>query len=226
MRRIIRKLFRSTGFQRRIAPDFFDVMKNHKIDLVLDVGANDGDFGREIRDRGYRGLIISFEPNPGAYTRLKKLTANDDNWFIYPHAIGMECREGRLFVAGNDVLSSFKGLTKFGQNCVTVEQSVNVQIITLEDFLTKNPQFNRNIYLKIDTQGYEREVLLGAEKVLKYITAVQAELSLIHTYADEFDWIEAILWMRERGFEVATAVCNSAFDAQVREFDFVFVRHD
>jgi hypothetical protein len=90
LRRLLRRLFRSLGFQRRIAPDFVDVMKCHDINVVLDVGANDGDYGREIRDRGYRGLIVSFEPNPKAYDRLKASIAGDSNWLAYPYALGAE----------------------------------------------------------------------------------------------------------------------------------------
>lgn len=55
-RRVVRKVFRNLGFQRRIAPHFVDVMHAHDIDVVFDVGANDGDYGREIRDLGYEGL--------------------------------------------------------------------------------------------------------------------------------------------------------------------------
>ena len=82
----------------------------------------------------------------------------------------------------------------------------------------------KNIYLKIDTQGFEMEVLRGAGIELSRISAVQAEIALVHTYLDELDWVAFISWMRSQHFELATAICNSAIGAQVREFDFVFVR--
>jgi hypothetical protein len=68
------------------------------------------------------------------------------------------------------------------------------------------------------------EVLRGAGNMLSRITAVQAEIALVHTYADELDWVVFISWMRSQKFELATAICNSSIGAQVREFDFVFVR--
>jgi len=52
VRRVVRRVFRNAGYQRRIAPDFFEIMADNSVDVVLDVGANDGDFGRDIRDRG------------------------------------------------------------------------------------------------------------------------------------------------------------------------------
>jgi FkbM family methyltransferase len=167
MRRLLRKFLRNLGFQRRIAPDFVDVMKAYKIDVVFDIGANDGDYGREIRDRGYTGLIVSFEPNPNAFNRLEEQTKNDTNWKIYPFAIGNRCEERELNIADNDVFSSFKDLTAFGKNAVTqTKTTTKTRVITLEQFLFENPTYLRNIYLKIDTQGYEREVIQGAINIL------------------------------------------------------------
>lgn len=223
MRQIFRKFLRNAGFSRRIAPDFNDVMKANSIDLVLDVGANDGSYGREIRDRGYEGAIISFEPNPAAYARLKSKIRNDFYWEAYPFALGEKEEELDLAIAENDVMSSFKPLTEFGKEAVRSQVGrTKCRILTLDRFLADNPHPQKNIYLKIDTQGYELEVLRGASESLQTITAVQAETSLIHTYANEADWIDFLLWMRERNFEVATAVCNSACGWRIRELDIVF----
>lgn len=224
-RRVVRKVFRNLGFQRRIAPHFVDVMHAHDIDVVFDVGANDGDYGREIRDLGYEGLIVSFEPNPEAYDRLQATIASDPNWIAYSFAFGEDDGEAELSVAENDAMSSIKGLTEFGKETGAVSNTtVNVAITRLDSFLNKHPELMKNVYLKIDTQGFEMEVLRGAGEKLAQIAAVQAEIALIHTYTNELDWLEILMWMRAQKFEVATAICNSAVGAQVREFDFVFVR--
>jgi FkbM family methyltransferase len=225
IRRSVRRRIRSAGFQRKIAPDFVDVMNAHDINVVLDVGANDGGYGREIRDRGYKGLIVSFEPNPKVFERLKISIVGDSNWLAYPYALGEEDGYDELLVAENDAMSSFKGLTEFG--LVTGAKSIDTvtaKITRLDTFLKENAELMKNVYLKIDTQGFEMEVLRGAGSLLSQMTAVQAEIALIHTYADELDWLDIIRWMRDRQFEVATAICNSTVGAQVREFDFVFVR--
>lgn len=60
-------------------------MRCHRIEVVLDVGANDGDFGRKIRDEGYRGRIASLEPNPAAYERLCGAIVNDPLWEAHAH---------------------------------------------------------------------------------------------------------------------------------------------
>ncbi len=224
VRRTIRMLFRNAGFQRRIAPDFFEVMSDIGIDVVLDVGANDGGFGRDIRDRGYKGKIISFEPNPAVFHRLKRAIACDPLWSAHLLALGENDGEATLSIASNDAMSSLKSLTSYGESTgAKVLDTEKVSIARLETFLAENPGLTKNAYLKIDTQGYEMEVMRGAGQALNHIKVVQAEISLVHTYAEELDWIEMIQWMRNRGFEVATAICNSRVGAQVREFDFVFV---
>lgn len=226
LRRYIRKFLRNSGFQRRLTPDFVDVMNELDINLVLDVGANDGGYGREIRDRGYQGLIISFEPNPNAFKRLIKNIKNDKKWIAFQYALGDSSGKLNLHVTENDVMSSFKEVTKFGDTKDTAtKEEINTAVNTLDSFLDNENYWDKNIYLKIDTQGYEMEVLRGSENSLNKIRAVQAEISLIHTYIGQPDWVDVILWMRNRKFELSTAICNSIVGVQVREFDFVFVRY-
>lgn len=228
LRRVVRRIVRQTGFRRQIAPTFVDVMRCQRIDVVLDVGANDGDFGREIRDEGYRGRIVSFEPNPAAYERLCKAIVNDPLWEAHQLGLGDVPGELTLSISNADVFSSFKGTTEFGAASFHARQASTeqVQVVRLDDFLDGRADLLSRTYLKIDTQGFEMEVLRGAGDALRRIAAVQAELGLVKTYRNEDDWLDIILWMRRHGFEVGTAICNSAISeaAQVREFDFVFVR--
>jgi FkbM family methyltransferase len=225
MRRLLRKYFRRLGFQRKIAPDFIDVINSLNIELLLDVGSNDGAYGREIRDAGYKGLIVSFEPNPYAYKRLIYKIRNDTNWVAHQYALGESEGEALLNISQNDVLSSFKSFTNFGKiHDGKIASKEVAKVLTIDKFLSEHTDYLlKNIYLKIDTQGYEMEVLRGALNSLNSIKAVQAEIALIHTYLDEIDWLEFLFWMRSIKFEVATAICNSSYKAQIREFDFVFI---
>jgi FkbM family methyltransferase len=223
-RRLIRKLVRNVGFQRRIAPDFVDIMNDLDIDVVFDVGANDGGFGRDIRDRGYMGQIVSFEPFSSAYNRLCLAIRGDSKWKAYPIALGSEDTEVDINIADNDVLNSIKPLNDFGLGtAVRTIGKERIKVMKLGAFLKENPQYLSRPYLKIDTQGYELEVLEGVGDDLNRILAVQAEISLIHSYKGEVDYLDFLIWMRRRKFELATAVCNSSKGARVREFDFVFV---
>ncbi len=50
------------------------------VDLVIDVGANVGQYGTQLRDWGYRGRIMSFEPMRDEYAALSRLAEADGNW--------------------------------------------------------------------------------------------------------------------------------------------------
>jgi FkbM family methyltransferase len=228
LRRSLRRAVRKTGFRRQIAPTFVQVMHNRGVDVVLDIGANDGDFGREIRDEGYAGRIVSFEPNPQAFGRLSRNIAGDPLWDAYQLGVGDVAGQLTLSVSNADVFSSFKPINDFGARTSQAQEaaSVQVEVVRLDSFLRQHSDLVSRTYLKIDTQGFEMEVLRGAGDMLGRMAAVQAELGLIKTYQNEDDWLDVVLWMRARGFEIGTTVCNSAIReaAQVREFDFVFVQ--
>ena len=230
MRRLIRKMIRNAGFNRRIAPNFFEVIQANKVDIVLDIGANDGGYGLELRDSGYTGRIHSFEPSPSAFNRLSAIIGKDSLWNAEQCGVGQHPGTLELNVSKADVFSSFKALNDFGQTSqnAKVVDTVKAKVVRLDDYLTKNPELMGRPYLKIDTQGFEREVLEGLGNMLHEMVAIQVETSLINSYVGETDWLESILFMRDAGFEVATMVCNSSISskARVREFDIVYVRND
>ena len=119
IKKTIKKLFRKLGFdlirynsassQNLRILNFFSI---YKIDTVLDVGANIGGFAKEIRESGYKGWIISFEPLSEAYSHLLINSKNDPNWIIAPRmAIGSEEGKKTINVSGNFVSSSILKMT-------------------------------------------------------------------------------------------------------------------
>ena len=226
MRRLARKQIRNLGFQRTIAPTVADVARSKEIDLVLDVGANDGDFARDLRDAGYPGRIVSFEPASAAYDRLTNAAKNDPKWDTIQLAIGDTDGLLQLSISAIDVYSSFKQPSLAGRVApgACEIRTEEVPVSRLDTFLRQFPQYDGRTYLKIDTQGFEMEVLRGAGDCLSNLIAVQAELGLVRLYEDQEDWLTVIEWMRNRRFEVATMICNSVDPAagQAVEYDVVF----
>ena len=106
--------------------------------------------------------------------------------------------------------------------------TVKAKVVRLDDYLTKNPELMGRPYLKIDTQGFDREVLEGLGDKFNKMVAIQVETSLVDSYIGETDWIETMLYMRDREFEVATMVCNSTIPGKARvcEFDIMYVRYN
>src|SRR5690242_4792078 len=80
---------------------------HHGVNLVLDVGANVGQFAQGLRRAGYSGRILSFEPLAQAHGRLLSAARSDPNWTIAPRvAIGDQEGEIEIHVSGNSVSSS------------------------------------------------------------------------------------------------------------------------
>jgi FkbM family methyltransferase len=170
------------------------------IDLILDVGANTGQFALLARRRGYVGAIVSFEPTPEAHHILSQRRKNDFLWTIYPRcAVGSSNYQTTINISKNSYSSSILNIldthTSAAPDSMYVD-SVEVDVIALDSIMDIYSKEYRNIFLKIDTQGFEAEVLSGCLSSLSIIKAVQLELSNIPLYEGQklfqyfFDFFE------------------------------------
>lgn len=156
------------------------------VDLVLDVGANAGDYGESLRRAGYRGAIHSFEPLPAAYTRLSTRAASDPAWATSPFALGPEDGLATLHIAGDDGHSSsiLPALPRHHAAAprAAVVGEVEVEVRRLDGVFDQVAGSSGRAFLKLDTQGYEGAVLDGAEGVVSRLHGIQVELSLEPLY--------------------------------------------
>ena len=165
------------------------MLHQHKIDLVIDIGANRGQYAQLLRRYGYQGRIISFEPLQDAWDYLQKISSNDSKWEIFPRcAIGASNSFTTINVSGNSVSSSI--LDMLDQHAKAAPESVYVreeaiQVITLDEALEKISVATEKMFIKIDTQGYEEKVLDGARVSASLATGIQIELSLIPLYSGQ-----------------------------------------
>jgi len=176
------------------------------VDLVLDVGANVGQFAQDLRHSGYQGRIISFEPLSSAYHDLLINSKDDSMWQIAPRcALGAFAEQSVIKVSKNTWSSSILSITErhiqVSPNAGVIG-SEPVSIMTLDELALTKVYSARRPYLKIDTQGYERQVLDGAKKAIPYLAGMQLELSMAPLYEKQPDFIETIEWIQEMGFEL------------------------
>lgn len=199
-------------------------------DVIFDVGANDGGFARQCRDFGYTGQIVSFEPGSEAYSRLVDASAADPLWDAQRLALGRDPGQLELQVAGNaGASSSFLPMTHLHQAAATDACYVAAEMVPvarLDDVIRQVGWDWRRPALKIDTQGFEREVLEGATQILQSAVAVRIELSLVTLYDGAFDWREAVDWMSARGFDLVGLVpgFSDPRSGSLLQFDGVFAR--
>jgi len=178
------------------------LLKSYNIQLVLDVGANIGQFSEQMRqDIGYTGAIISFEPLSSEFKLLKEKADNDNNWKAFNYALGDIEQKSTIHIAGNSYSSSILNMLESHEKSAPESKYTGQEIInvkTLDNVMNELSIDETNIYLKIDTQGFESKVLKGAEMSLDRINTVQLEMSLVPLYKDEllFDELYKILYSK------------------------------
>jgi FkbM family methyltransferase len=213
-------LFRRLGYDiipssrympRDIAGHLKALFEKLDISCVLDVGANTGQYRDFIRDQvGYKGLIISFEPVREAVKTLKEKAKTDAQWLIYHCALGAENATRTINVMRANDLSSFldpdNSVIDLLSSHNVIDHTENVWMKTLDsmmDELRAERDIGRKLYLKMDTQGYDLEVIKGAEKSLSEILALQTELSCQSIYKNMPGYLEVLEALNKRGYQVS-----------------------
>jgi FkbM family methyltransferase len=201
-----------------------------EIGYVIDVGAYQGQFASQIRREGYKGQIYSFEPLLNAHKQLLRAAAKDDNWKVHkPVALGSQPGIAVLNISANPTSSSITEMLSTHlfaapYSYKTGEQEVSV--ITLDSMIEKWRLINSAICLKIDTQGYEYEILLGGQETLNLVSVVQIELSIIELYRGQKLYKHFIEFFENKNFilyDIIPGFSNKK-TGQLLQFDAIFVK--
>lgn len=179
-------------------------MRKFEIDLVLDVGANRGQFAAEIRRHGYSGRIVSFEPLSSAYTELQQARMKDPMWEVCPRcALGDHDGEVEINIAGNSESSSILPMLESHRSAAPESAYLGKEIVPIKTLDVVAGQYLKDArapFLKIDTQGFEWQVLDGAHETLPHIKGILVELSLVSLYEGQHLWQEVIERLEVAGF--------------------------
>jgi len=180
------------------------LLRKFEIDLVLDVGANAGHFASGIRRGGYTGKIVSFEPLSQAHSELLQSCSWDALWEAYPRcALGDFNGEVEINIAGNSASSSILPMLDAHSSAAPTSVYIGkekVPIGTLDSVVAPYLQGAQAPFLKIDTQGFEWQVLDGAKESLPHIKGILIELSLLPLYEGQHLWREVIDRLEAAGF--------------------------
>lgn len=176
------------------------------IDCVLDVGANQGQYGRMLRKAGYRGRIASFEPVKASFEILRARAAKDPQWSVFNYALGAEAGESMIHVSRATVMASFLDATEYSHEQfpegMPVTRDEKVSIRTLDEvfgFVTEGLKTPR-VFLKMDTQGFDLQVFAGAKRSLPQVRGLQTEISIQAIYEDMPDYLESLATYTKAGF--------------------------
>ena len=208
------------------------VLKKKNINIVFDIGANIGQFSKDLRSAGYDGEIISFEPLSTAYVKLLDIAKKDKKWHVHNQtAIGNADGKITINVSKNSVSSSVLLMRDLHLSAAPKSVFISnekVTICKLDSISEKYLNNNSRLFIKIDTQGYEWEVLDGAKKTISKASGIICELSLVPLYYNQRLWLEIIdrlvfegfmLWALQKGL-------SDPKTGQLLQMDAIFLRKD
>lgn len=204
------------------------LLGHEHIDVVLDVGANVGQYAMRLRHNGFEGRIVSFEPYAQAFAELARTASHDPFWEVRRLALSDQDGQAELNVSGNSFSSSLLALTDRHLQSAPRSAYIAAEVVQTARLDTLWPELvgSARAWLKLDVQGFEMHVLRGAGEMLRDARAIQVELSVEALYDGAPVWTTVIDWLLERGFQLAAL--EPGFDdpatGMMLQFDGTFLR--
>lgn len=200
-----------------------------RIQTVVDIGANRGQFSLMVRHCLPEAKIIAFEPLNAPAAIFRKVFVNDARTMLYEVAIGPEQGNRLMHVSAEDDSSSLLPITALQEKIFPgtgEEKSVDIYIGPLHSFINTTDIVGSAL-LKLDVQGYELEALKGCDGMLHCFEHVYAECSFVELYQGQALVDEVLAWMDKKGFGLAGVynVCNDRAGRAIQG-DFWFRRSE
>ena len=176
-----------------------------RIRTVLDVGANVGQYAALTRNAGYDGQIISCEPLGGAFAELSRRAARDDRWTALNTAVGASSGTATINVSENSFSSSIRDMTDTHLRTAPQSRVIGtetVPVTTVTDLVSTHRLDPGRTLLKVDTQGFEDEVLRGAGDLIGQVAAIQLELSFVELYEGQQLFDDLVAGMSRAGYRI------------------------
>lgn len=217
------------GYKRDALRRRLKLMERYGIDLVLDVGANTGQYAKLLRKAGYSGQIVSFEPLSAAFSRLARSASRDPRWRAVNLGLGGRDTTATLHVSGDSQASSVQRMLPLHEEVAPYFSPVGeerIAIRKLDSIWGDHVPEGSGVYLKLDTQGFEKQVLRGAARSLDRVQAIQIEISIEPLYEGGFLLPDVLRWMRRRGFSLMSieyGFCHPE-TGQMLQMDGIFAR--
>lgn len=194
--------------------------------MVVDIGANRGQFALAVRHCSKKARIVSFEPLPGPAEQWRAVFASDARAEVVEAAVGQQTGEAEIHVSARDDSSSllpiaerqdalFPGTAEVG--------TAKIRVFRLMDALAAT-EIAAPALLKLDVQGFELQTLIGCEDLLEHFSWVYVECSFVELYAGQALADDIITWLHDRGFRL-DGVYNLTYDEKGRAIqgDFLFM---
>jgi FkbM family methyltransferase len=208
-----------------------DLLRFARADVVLDVGANIGQFGDQLLSLGYQGKLVSFEAIPAVHARLEQhAQSRSASWTVAPcAALGERRGSIDINISANVLSSSVLPMREAHLSAAPTSNYVDKQTVPMERLDELARQWvakSSRVLMKIDTQGYELAVLKGATELLPQTAGLQIELSLARLYEGAPTFMEMMEYVQAAGFEPfgMVPVFRDAHTGRLLQVDGFFTR--
>lgn len=207
-------------------------LRELRVNCVLDVGANVGQYAQGLREAGYTGRIASFEPIADLAASLRDKASRDPDWLVFNCALGDEPGEAQINAVPG-TMSSLLPSSEFGKDWSDKLQETHPETIRVErldgilDEATAGLEDPR-LYLKMDTQGYDLQTFRGAGKRIEDVLALQSEVACVPIYDGMTRMPEQLAAYEAEGFEITGIYPVSRHVSTLRmiELDLMMIRPD
>jgi FkbM family methyltransferase len=210
-----------------------DFLAQMEINVVLDVGAFVGHYAMKLRELGYKGRIISFEPFSPSYDRLQATMQHDSLWSGQPFGLSDENSQALMNTSGRGEFNSLLNLRSDAERAYALDPSLRSQTpIQLSRLDAVLPQLldgirSPRVFMKMDTQGHDVSVVRGASGVLDRIMGLQSELPAVQIYDGMPSMSTALEYYSSCGFVPIGFYPVNTFPDQISpEFDVLFNRFE
>lgn len=193
-------------YQTHAIPRQKKIMESNQIDLVLDVGANIGNYGHKLFEMmDFNGKVISFEPMKKEFNILNDRCSSYPNWSAENIALGDFNGNSSINISENSVSSSLLDILPDHTSSAPASKFIekeDIRVVTLDQFFTVQNIKSSSIFLKLDVQGFEMEVLKGAQANFDKIKMLHVELSLDELYKNGALFDDIYTYLRSVGFKL------------------------
>lgn len=190
-------------------------LKSQNYAAVIDAGGNKGQFSLAARAYYPTAKILAFEPLPQPRLKFEKLFTADSNARLFDCALGAGHSEQAIHISRREDSSSLLPIGALQSEKFPGTEEIRTEVIRVEalDTVLHDVELPFPILLKIDVQGFEQQLLIGAQETLRRVDGIYVELSFCALYSGQPLADEIIGWLRERDFELA-GIYNLSQDAE------------
>ena len=234
--RIGNRIFRHHKVCETITGQILRAIQYHNINFVFDVGANKGQYARELFSMGYNGKIISFEPVRKSYDLLFleriKNKYSDCDWEIHSRcAIGEKEDKLKINVSDYDETSSFLQQSSTRDIGRDYGKYIGKEVVPVHSFDNIFKKYEesfpgKNYFLKLDVEGYEWNIFKGMKTSWKGLKGIQVESAFVPLWDDAKLYQDIIKLVESKGFKLFAvhSITNNEKTGQTLAFDLIFFK--